>query len=69
MKQYESVYRNTGTTPRKMQRVEDYYPIQRTRTGWEDAVEFFVGAVIAFAFVVMFLAIGYGFMAWLEIVK
>ena len=73
MNQYESVYKNTGTTPRTMAQAyknADYAtPIYRMRTEWDDAKEFFIGFVVVSVFVVACLAIGYGFIAWLDIGK
>lgn len=69
MKQYESVYRNTGTTPRKMSSHEDAYAIERGKSEWQDFKDFVSGALIVAVFICMFVAIGYGFMAWLDIAK
>ena len=41
MKNYESVYKNTGTIPRTMRRVEDYYPLSTFKSEHDDAVKFF----------------------------
>ena len=41
MKNYESVYKNTGTIPRTMHRVEDYYPLSTFKSEHDDAVKFF----------------------------
>ena len=66
---YKSVYKNTGMTPRKMHRVEDHYAIHTFKSEWDDAKDFFVGALIVFAFIGFFLLLGYGFMAWLDGIK
>jgi hypothetical protein len=69
--QYESIYKNTGTAPRttaEAYRNADYAtPIYRMRTEWDDAKDFFIGLCVFAMFVVCFLAIGYGFMEWLDI--
>jgi hypothetical protein len=71
MQQYESVYKNTGTTPRTLSQANkdvDYAtPIHMARTELDDAKEFFIGLVVFALFVMSFLAIGYGFVAWLDI--
>ena len=40
MKNYESVYRNTGMTPRTMHRVEDHYAIHTFKSDTQDAIKF-----------------------------
>ena len=71
MQQYESVYKNTGTTPRTLSQANkdaDYAtPLNIPRTELDDAKDFFIGLVVSALFVVCFLAIGYGFMVWLDI--
>jgi hypothetical protein len=69
MNNYESVYRNTGATPRTMRRVEDHYAVHTFKSEWDDAKEFFIGLAGFSLFIVMCLALGYGFMAWLELYK
>ena len=70
MQQYESVYKNTGATPRTLSEANkdaDYAtPIYRMRTELDDAKDFFIGLVIFALFVMCFIALGYGFMAWLD---
>jgi len=71
MQQYESVYKNSGTTPRTTaeayKNVDYATPIHRMRTEWDDAKDFFIGLVIFALFVMCFIALGYGFMVWLDI--
>lgn len=69
MKQYEAVYRNTGLTPRKMSSPSDAYAIERGRSEWQDAKDFFIGALIVAVFIALFIGLGYGFMSWLAIGK
>ena len=66
MKNYDAVYRNTGTTPRTMRRVEDHYALHTFKTEWEDAKQFFIGVVIVALFAMLCVAMGYGFMAWVD---
>ena len=42
---YESIYRNTGTTQRRLNRVEDAFTIHTYKTEWQDAKEFFAGCL------------------------
>jgi len=72
MRQYESVQKNTGTTPRTLSEANkdaDYAtPIHRMRTELDDARDFFIGLTICVLFMFCFVAIGYGFMVWLDTV-
>lgn len=64
---YDAVYRNTGTTPRKMHRVEDHYPLHTFRTELDDAKDFFVGAFIVFAIIGLGVCVALGVMSWLGV--
>ena len=66
---YKAIYKNTGMTRRTMHRVEDHYALHTFKSEWDDAKEFFIGAVVVSLFVTMCIGIGYGFMAWLDIAK
>jgi nitrate reductase NapE component len=70
MRQYESVYKNTGATPRTLSQANkdaDYAtPIYRTRTELDDAKDFFIGLLLFALFVMCFVVLGYGFMVWLD---
>ena len=47
----------------------DAYAIERGRSEWQDAKDFFVGALIVAVFIALFIGLGYGFMSWLAIGK
>ena len=70
MQQYESVYKNTGATPRTVAEAyknADYAtPIHRMRTEWDDIKDFTVGLLLFVMFAMCFIALGYGFMVWLD---
>lgn len=59
MNNYESVYRNTGTTPRTMRRVEDYYTLHSFKSEHEDAKKFAVDFVVMTLVIGLFSLIGY----------
>ena len=59
MKQYESVYKNTGTIPRSMRRVEDYYAIQTFKSEHDDAVKFFKDFAVTTLVIGLLALIGY----------
>ena len=69
--QYESVYKNSGTTPRTTaeasKNVDYATPIYRMNTELDDAKEFVIGLVVCVLLMFCFVAIGYGFMVWLDI--
>lgn len=73
MNNYDAVYKNTGATPRTLneayKNAEYATPIYRMRTEWDDAKEFFMGLCVFGFFVLLCLALGYGFMGWLDGVK
>ena len=73
MQEYKTVQKNVGTTPRTLSQANkdaDYATaIYRTRTELDDAKEFFIGLTVCLLFVMCFLAIGYGFMVWLDTFK
>mgnify|MGYP003341701670 FL=1 len=66
---YDAVYRNTGTTPRKMHRVEDHYAIHSFRTDLDEAKDFFVEMVIGAVMVGLPMLIIYSLMVWLGLFK
>lgn len=59
MNNYESVYRNTGTTPRTMRRVEDYYPLSSFKSEYDDAKKFAVDFAVMSIVIGLFGLIGY----------
>ena len=59
MKQYESVYRNTGTVPRSMRRVEDYYPLSTFKSEYDDARQFIKDFVVTTLVIGLFSLLGY----------
>ena len=72
MNQYESVYKNTGTTPRTLDQAyknADYAtPIYRhSNPEWEDAKEFFIGAFSVMAILSLGAVVGISFLAWLGV--
>lgn len=69
MKNYDAVYRNTGTTPRTMRRVEDHYAIHRMRTDLDEARDFLVDMVIGMVMVGLPMVLIYSLMVWLEMFK
>ena len=66
---YDAVYRNTGTTPRKMHRVEDHYAIHTFKSDTEKAIKFFIDMVVGMLAVAMPMALIYGLMVWLDLLK
>jgi hypothetical protein len=50
---YDAVYRNTGNAQRRLNRVEDAYPMHRYKSEWEDAKEFFSGLLTGLFFLVL----------------
>lgn len=71
MNNYESVYKNTGTTPRTMGEAyknADYAtPIYRMRNEWDDAKDFFVGAFLVLTVFALGVSIALGVLSWLGI--
>ena len=59
MNNYESVYKNTGTVPRTMHRVEDYYPISSFKSENDDAKRFFKDFVVTTLVIALIGLIGY----------
>jgi hypothetical protein len=66
---YDAVYRNTGTTPRKMHRVEDHYAIHTFKSDTEKATKFFIDMVVGILMVGLPLVAIYGLMVWLDLLK
>ena len=56
---YNAVYRNTGTTPRSMRRVEDYYPLSSFKSEYDDAKKFAVDFAVMSLVIGLFGLIGY----------
>lgn len=73
MKNYESVYKNVGTTPRSLDeafKTADYAtPIWRCETDTQKAIKFFVDMVIGMFVVAVPLVMLYSFVLWLDTVK
>ena len=65
MKNYESVYRNTGMTPRTMHRVEDHYAIHTFKSDTQDAIKFLSEALVGFACISALVFIIYAVLTWL----
>lgn len=68
MNQYESVYKNTGTVPRTMKSHSDAYAIERGRSEWQDAKEFFVGAFLVMAILALGVGIALEVLSWFGVV-
>lgn len=66
MKQYESVYKNTGMTPRKMSSHSDAYAIERGKSELHEAWEFISDAVVGFFYVASVSALVYAVLTWLR---
>ena len=70
MKNYESVYKNTGMTPRTMAQAyknADYAtPIYRQKSELQDALEFISEAVVGFIYVALVSALVYAVLTWLR---
>lgn len=73
MKNYESVYKNVGTTPRTMGeafKTADYAtPIWRCETDTQKGIKFLIDMVIGMFVVGVPLVMLYSFMVWLDTVK
>jgi hypothetical protein len=54
---YSAVYRNTGTTPRRLNRVEDAFTIHTYKTELQDAKDFFSGFLTVGFLVVLIVLI------------
>jgi hypothetical protein len=52
-----------------MHRVEDHYAIHRTRTELDEAKDFLIDMVVGMLAVAMPMALVYGLMVWLELLK
>ena len=70
---YESVYKNVGTTPRSLDeafKTADYAtPIWRCENDTDRGIRFLIDMVIGMLVVAMPMALVYGFMVWLDTVK
>jgi hypothetical protein len=66
---YDAVYRNTGTTPRKMHRVEDHYAIHTFKSDTEKGIKFFIDMVVGILMVGLPLVALYSFISWLDMYK
>jgi hypothetical protein len=73
MQQYESVYKNVGTTPRSVDeafKTADYAtPIWRCESDTEKGIKFFVNMVVGMLMVALPLLLVYSFVVWLDSVK
>lgn len=73
MKNYESVYKNVGTTPRTMGeafKTADYAtPIWRCETENENGFKFFVNMLVGMLMVALPMTLVYGFVVWLDTIK
>jgi hypothetical protein len=73
MNNYESVYKNVGTTPRSVDeafKTADYAtPIWRCENDTDRGIKFLIDMVIGMLVVAMPMALVYGFMVWLDTVK
>ena len=56
---YNAVYRNTGTTPRTMHRVEDHYTLHTFKSEYDDAKQFVIDFVVTTLVIGLFSLIGY----------
>ena len=65
MKNYESVYRNTGTTPRTMRRVEDHYAIHTFKSDTQDAIKFLGEVLVGMSAVAGVAFLIYAVLTWL----
>ena len=65
MKNYESVYRNTGMTPRTMHRVEDHYAIHTFKSDTKQALEFFREMLVGMSAVAGVAFLVYAVLTWL----
>lgn len=59
MNNYESVYKNTGTVPRTMHRVEDHYTLHYFKSENDDAKRFFKDFVVTTLVIALIGLIGY----------
>ena len=73
MKNYESVYKNVGTTPRTADeafKTADYAtPIWRCETDTQKGIKFLIDMVIGMVAVAVPLVMVYSFVVWLDAVK
>ena len=73
MQQYETVYKNVGTTPRTLDeafKTADYAtPIWRCESDTEKGIKFFVDMVIGMLMVGLPLVALYSFISWLDMYK
>ena len=63
---YESVYRNTGTTPRKMHRVEDHYALHTFKSETREALEFLGDMLVGLTGIACLVFLGYAVLTWLR---
>jgi hypothetical protein len=73
MQQYESVYKNVGTTPRTSDeafKTADYAtPIWRCETENENGLKFFINMLVGMLMVGLPLVMIYSFVLWLDTIK
>ena len=65
MNNYDAVYRNTGTTPRKMHRVEDHYALHTFKSDTREALEFLGEMLVGFFAIAGFFFVCYAVLTWL----
>ena len=73
MQQYETVYKNVGTTPRTSDeafKTADYAtPIWRCETDTDKGIKFLVDMVVGMVMVAVPLVAVYSFVSWLDTIK
>ena len=65
MNNYDAVYRNTGTTPRTMHRVEDHYALHTFKSDTRLAFEFFSEMLVGLFAIAGFFFLCYAVLTWL----